>query len=68
MSVKTAHTSWETAFVVEDCGLELGRIWYEPDTDWTAWHSGTDQEYDFLESIEEAVELLQEIQTLQDAA
>lgn len=68
MSKETEYTSWDNAFIVEDCDLEVGRVWFETDTGWNIYHGESDQEYDFIEQFEDAVELLQEMQTESDAA
>lgn len=58
MSNETLYTDWDTAFIPRVDGKLIGRVWYEEDTQWNAYHNDSDVEWDFIDSYSEAVDLL----------
>ena len=56
--MNTTYTSFDTAFVVSFNGQDVGRVWYQEDTEWKVYMNSTDLEYDFVDGFDKAVDMV----------
>jgi len=59
VDIRTIHTNWDSAYIVLDNnGNNIGRVWYEEDTEWNNYIEETDHIYDFIDTFGDAVQMV----------